>query len=86
MRAVLIKVLHEKERCRLGHLGLIRRANWGTLVVEMDGSCQDEEFRWSGHHEEVKSPEQSLIDPGCLLLGLELGLATGQQLNSSSRS
>lgn len=44
MRAVLIKVLHEKERRRLGHLGLIGRADgerwlWKWMVpVKMKNS------------------------------------------------
>lgn len=54
------------------------------------GSFQGEKCRWSGHHdeEEVKSVDVhvAIMDPGYLLFDFELSLATGQQLNNSSKN
>lgn len=57
------------------------------LVVEMDWFLSSEERTRSSHHDDGKAESiyvhVSIPDPGGLSFGLELRLATGQQLNSS---
>lgn len=66
-------------------IGLAHYVNQACWFSKWIGFFQGEECRRSGHHAKEKIKPiyayVAIIDPGCLLFGLELSLGTSQQLD-----